>query len=160
MKPCLYDLRCRCNEELLFAKPIKPGGRSEGKPFPYPKKRYYKTFQIKYEKLLTAKAKFVLNSFQNKYIYYAIDDILDILRSNPSERDDLLTVLYSSMLSLHNNLYINFFDIWIDEIYIDEIVKNNRFLKTDNKNSKSLTQITLKLFYRTRVPVKKPDTLW
>ena len=64
------------------------------------------------------------------------------------------------MLSLHNNLYINFFDIWIDEIYIHETNKNNRFLKNDSKNLQPLTQITLKLFYKTRLPFKKPDPLW
>jgi hypothetical protein len=63
-------------------------------------------------------AKFILNSFQNKYLYYAIDDILYSLKSNPIERDNLLGILYSPVLSLQNNFSINFFDIWIREIYI------------------------------------------
>jgi hypothetical protein len=37
-------------------------------------------------------AKLILNSFQNKYIYYAIDDILYSFKSNPSERDNLLAI--------------------------------------------------------------------
>jgi hypothetical protein len=38
-------------------------------------------------KKLSSTAKFILNSFQNKYIYYAIDDILYLLKSDPIERD-------------------------------------------------------------------------
>jgi hypothetical protein len=157
---CLYEDRCLCNDESFFVKYPKSSDISEGKRFAYPEEGYSKNFQIKSEKPLTIKAKLLLNSFKNKYIYYAIDDIKTILYSNPSEQDNLLTVLYSSMLSLHNNLYINFFDIWIDEIYIHETNKNNRFLKNDSKNLQPLTQITLKLFYKTRLPFKKPDPLW
>ena len=63
-----------------------------------------KTFQIKYNKKLSSVAKLILNSFQNKYIYYAMDDILYSFRSNPMERDNLLAILYSPVLSLQNNL--------------------------------------------------------
>jgi len=159
MKPCLFHLRCRCNEESLLSKPVKAGGRSEGKPFPYPKKRYCKTFEICYNHKLSTKAKFILSSFRNKYIYYAIDDLLYLLKLNPSEKDNLLAVLYSPILSLHNNLYINFFDIWIDEIFINENLKTNRFLKIAEEGQ-TITQITLKLFYRTRAPFKKPESIW
>lgn len=119
-----------------------------------------KTFQIKYDKKLSSVGKLILNSFQNKYIYYAIDDILYSFRSNPIERDNLLAILYSPVLSLQNNLSINFFDIWIHEIHINEISKVNRFLKNDFKNVKQLNYITIKLFYKTRVPSKKRDSLW
>ena len=76
--------------------------------------------------------KIVLNSFQKKYIYYAIDDILYSFQSNPNERDNLLAILYSPVLSLQNNFSINFFDIWIDEIYINEVSKVNKFLNNDS----------------------------
>jgi hypothetical protein len=66
-------------------------------------------------------AKLILNSFQNKYIYYAIDDILYSLKSNPIERDNLLAILYSPVLSLQNNFSINFFDIWIREFILRNI---------------------------------------
>ena len=119
-----------------------------------------KTFQIKYNKKLSSVAKLILNSFQNKYIYYAMDDILYSFRSNPMERDNLLAILYSPVLSLQNNLSTNFFDIWIHEIHIHEVSKVNRFLKHDFKNVKQLNYITIKLFYKTRVPSKKRDSLW
>jgi hypothetical protein len=58
-------------------------------------------------KELSSTAKFILNSFQNKYIYYN-DDILYLLKSDPIERDSLLAILYSPILSLQNNFSVNF----------------------------------------------------
>ena len=83
---------------------------SEGRPLKYltQSESTLRTFQIRYEKKLSSIAKLVLNSFQNKYIYYAIDDILDSFQSNPNERDNLLAILYSPILSLQNNFSIHF----------------------------------------------------
>jgi hypothetical protein len=133
MNRILYENRCRCNEEFSITKKRKSTTRSEGKPLQYPKSNEItsQTFQIKYEKKLSSTAKFILNSFQNKYIYYAIDDILYLLKGNPIERDNLLAILYSPVLSLQNNFSINFFDIWIREIYIEEISKVNKFLTNE-----------------------------
>jgi hypothetical protein len=133
MNRILYENRCRCNEEFSITKKRKSTTRSEGKPLQYPKSNEItsQTFQIKYEKKLSSTAKLILNSFQNKYIYYAIDDILYLLKSNPIERDNLLAILYSPVISLQNNFSINFFDIWIREVYIDEISKVNKFLTND-----------------------------
>lgn len=157
-----YDSRCRCNEEFSITKKRKSNKRSEGKPLKYPElnESSLKTFQIRYDKKLSSLAKLVLNSFQNKYIYYAIDDILYSFKSDPSERDNLLAILYSPVLSLQNNFSINFFDIWIDEIYIHEVSKVNKFLKNDLPNLDQDSYITIKLLYTTRIPVKKPDPLW
>ncbi len=162
MNRILYDIKCRCKEEISVTKKRKTSNRSEGKPFLYPQSNEltYKTFQIKYEKQLSSIAKFLLNSFQNKYLYYAIDDILYLLKSNPNERDNLLAILYSPVLSLHNNLSINFFDIWIHEIYINEISKKNKFLNKGYDNLESFHYITIKLLYRTKIPVKKKESLW
>jgi hypothetical protein len=162
MNQILYKNRCRCNEEFSIAKKRKSVTRSEGKPIQYPKSNEIlsKTFQIKYEKKLSLIAKLVLNSFQNKYIYYAIDDILYFFELNKYERENLLAVLYYPILSLQNNYSVNFFDIWIKEIYIDEISKSNRFLITDCQTSKQFSYITIKLFYKTKVPLKKQESLW
>jgi hypothetical protein len=162
MNRILYEIRCKCNEEISVTKKRKSINRSEGKPvlYPNPGELTSKTFQIKYEKQLSSVAKFLLNSFQNKYLYYAIDDILYLLNSNPSERDNLLALLYSPVLSLQNNLSINFFDIWIQEIYIDDVSKTNKFLQTNAQNFETFHYITVKLLYRTKVPVKKQESLW
>lgn len=162
MNQILYENRCRCNEEISITKKRKSVSRSEGKPLQYPKSNEItsKIFQIKYHKKLSLTAKLLLNSFHNKYIYYAIDDILYGLKSDTVERDDLLNILYSPIISLQNNFSVNFFDIWIREIYLNETSKTNRFLKSNSQISEQFSFITIKFFYRTRVPVKKQEALW
>ena len=160
----LYTNRCRCNEEFSIAKRRKSVIRSEGKPLQYPDSELeeviFKTFKIKYEKKLSLIVKLVLTSFQYKYIYYAMDDILYLFELNKNERENLLEILYSPILSLQNNYLINFFDIWIYEIYIEEISKSNKFLVTDSRTSKQFSYITMKLMYRPKPPLKKQETLW
>lgn len=164
MNQFYYEKRCKCNEEVSLTKKRKSITRSEGKPVKYPNPEldeiFLKTFQIKYDKKLSPIAKLVLNSFQNKYSYYAIDDILYLFELNPNERENLLAILYSPILSLQNNYSVNFFDIWIKEIYIDEVFKVNKFLSNDSQTSKQVSYITLKFIYKTRVPLKKPESLW
>jgi hypothetical protein len=162
MNRILYENRCKCNEEFSIVKKRKSTTKSEGKPLQYPKPNEIisKTFQIKYDKKLSTTSKFILNSFQNKYIYYAIDDILYLFELNKTERNNLLAILYSPVLSLQNNFFVNFFDIWIREIYIDEVSKVNKFLNQDSQTSEQFSYIIIKFFYKTRVPVKKQESLW
>ena len=162
MNRVLYENRCKCNEEVSVTKKRKLSSRSDGKPFLYPTQNEVtiKTFQIQYEKKLSRVTKFLLNSFQNKYLYYAIDDILYLLKSNLIEQENLLNIIYSSVLTLHNNLSINFFDIWIHEIYINETKTRNKFLVQNSPNSKSISYITIKLLYRTKISIKKQESLW
>jgi hypothetical protein len=159
MNQILYENRCRCNEEFSITKKRKSITRSEGKPLQYPTEITSKTFQIKYEKKLSPLAKILVNSFQNKYIYYAIDDILYSFKTDSAERENLLAILYSPVLSLQNNFSVNFFDIWIRQVSIEEISKVNKFLTT-SQTSEEFSYITIKLFYKTRVPVKKQESLW
>lgn len=160
MNRILYDSRCRCKEEFSITKKRKSNGRSEGKSLQYPNEIMSKTFQIKYENKLSFVAKFILNSFRNKYLYYAMDDILYLLKLDTIERDNLLAILYSPILSLQNNFSVNFFDIWIREVYIDETLKVNKFLHNDTQSLKHFSSITITFFYKTRVPAKKQDSLW
>ena len=162
MNRILYENRCRCNEEFSITKKRKSPTRSEGKPLQYPKSDEIlsKTFQMKYPNKLSFTAKFILNSFQNKYIYYAIDDILYTFKSSQTERDNLLAILYSPILSLQNNFSVNFFDIWIREIYIEEVSKTNRFLSKNSQTLDQFSYITIQFFYKTKVPVKKQESLW
>jgi hypothetical protein len=162
MNRILYENRCKCNEEFSINKKRKSSARSEGKPLQYPKSNEIrsKTFQIKYKNKLSSTAKFILNSFQNKYIYYAIDDILYMFNLTSVERDNLLAILYSPILSLHNNFSVNFFDIWIHEIYIEELSKTNKFISENSTLSDEMNFITIKFFYKTRIPVKKQQFLW
>jgi hypothetical protein len=162
MNRVLYENRCKCNEEFSIIKKRKSITRSEGKPLQYLNSNEVtsKIFQIKYEQRLSITAKLILNSLHNKYIYYAIDDILYLLKSDPIERENILTILYSSILSLQNNFSVNFFDIWIGDIYIDEAKKLNKFLQNDSKNLEHFSYITIKFFYKPRIVTKKQESLW
>ena len=162
MNRILYEKRCKCNEEVSLIKKRKSVTRSEGKPLQYPKSNEIisKSFQIKYENKLSLSAKFILNSFQNKYIYYAIDDILYFSKLSSNEKENLLAILYSPVLSLQNNYSVDFFDMWIREVYIDEVSKVNKFLSTSSQSRKQVSYITIKLFYKTKLPMKKQQSLW
>ena len=162
MNRVFYQINCRCKKEISLTKKRNSNNRSEGKSILYPNvdELTSKTFQLKYEKKLSSVAKFVLTSLQNKYFYYAIDDISYLLKANPSERDNLLAILYSTVLSLHNNLSINFFDVWIHKIHINEVSKSNKFLSPKSRNFEPFYHITIKFLYRTKVPVKKQEPLW
>jgi len=185
----LYKERCQCNEKKILSWDDFPGSsqdiniqialikymkkrnlgiRNQPKLLQYPEldpelaldETKFKIFQIKCEKKLSSIAKLVLNSFQNKYIYYAIDDILYLFQLNPTERNNLLAILYAPVLSLHNSSSINFFDIWINQIYINEGSKVNKFLKNDYYNLKTYSYITIKFLYKKGIPVKKVEPLW
>ena len=119
-----------------------------------------KTFYIKYDQELSVVNKMMLNNFQNKYFYHVIDDIMYSLKSKPIERDSLLAIIYSPVLYLQNNFSIDFFDIWIDEIYIQQESKTNKFLAKNISNLESFSYITIKFLYTTKLPVKKPEPLW
>ena len=162
MNRILYENRCRCKEDVSITKKKKSLHRSAGKALPYPESSEMtsKTFQIQYQGKLSVTGKFILNSFQNKYIYYAMDDILDTFKSAPIERDQLLALLYSPILSLQNNFSVNFFDIWIRQVYIEEISKTNKFLNADSQALPHLTSFTIQFFYKMKVPLKKQESLW
>ena len=119
-----------------------------------------KTFYIKYDQELPVVNKIMLNNFQNKYLYHAIDDIMYSLKSKPILRDNLLAIIYSPVLYLQNNFFIDFFDIWIDEIYIHQESKVNKFLAKNIPNLEPFSYITIKFLYTTKLPVKKPEPLW
>lgn len=162
MNQILFENRCKCNEEISVLKKRKSTSRSEGKPLPYPKSDEIKckTFQVKYDGKLSLTAKFILNSFQNKYIYYGMDDILYQFGLNFKEYETLLAILYSPIISLQNNYSVNFFDIWVNEIYIEEDSKLNKFLRNESQPLSQFTYITVKFFYKTKVPTKKQESLW
>ena len=167
MNRILYETnKCRCNEKppIVKKKKRKSTSRPRKRVFVYPDfeliETESKTFQIKYKKKLSTVAKLILSSFQDKYIYYAIDDILYSFQLNSTERENLLAILYSPILSLQNNFSIDFFDIWVDEIYLHEVSKINRFLKNDSSNLEQFSYITIKFYYRTKIPPKKRESLW
>jgi hypothetical protein len=117
----------------------------------FPKRFYIKTFNVKSEKILSPLAKLILHSIQFKYFYYVQDDITYLLKSNPIERDFLLQTLHSIVISVQNNLSINFFDMWVYEIYVNKISNSNKFLIENSEKKESCEYITIKLAYTINV---------
>ena len=119
-----------------------------------------KTFNVKCNHELSSFAKVILQSFKFKLYYYIVDDLLYLLKSNPEERDYLLQILHSSVIFLQNNLYVNFFDIYIYDISISEISKFNRFVNEQSKSFNVSNTITIKLAYQVKPVTKKLETTW
>ena len=121
---------------------------------------HIKTFNVKCDSKLSPLAKTILQSFKFKLYYYVIDDLLYLLKSNPDERDYLLQLLNSSVIFLQNNLYVNFFDIYIYDITINEVSKFNRFVNEQSNSFKVSNIITIKLAYQIKPVQKKLETIW
>ena len=121
---------------------------------------HIKTFNVKCDNKLSPLAKTILQSFKFKLYYYVIDDLLYLLKSNLEERDYLLQILNSSVIFLQNNLYVNFFDIYIYDISINEISKINRFVNEQPESFKLSNTITIKLAYQVTAVPKKLETIW
>lgn len=121
---------------------------------------HIKTFNVKCDNKLSLFTITVLQSFKFKLYYYVIDDILYLLKSNIIERDYLLHILNSSVIFLQNNLYVNFFDIYIYDISVNEISKLNRFVDNQSESFKTSNTITIKLAYQIKPVKKKLETIW
>ena len=119
-----------------------------------------KTFSVRYDKELSKHAKLVLQSFRLKFYYYVIDDILYFLKLNPNEYNFLLQILNSTAIFLQNNLGVNFFDIYIYDIQINDISKTNRFISGEKRSVKFSNNIILKLAYQVPSLEEIFDTNW
>lgn len=119
-----------------------------------------KSFNIKYDHKISLLAKTVLQSFKFKLYYYVIDDLFYLLKSNIQERDHFLQILHSSAIFLHNNLYVNFFDMYIYEIGINEVKVLNRFVDQQLDKYQISNYITIKFAYQVKPITKKFETIW
>ena len=119
-----------------------------------------KTFYLKSKKPLSTVDKIILNNFEKKYLYHAIDDVLYSLKSKPVERDNLLAILYSPVLALQNHFSIDFFNIWIDEISISKVATDNKFLANYTSKTEPFSYVTMTLVYNKKLLPKKIESLW
>jgi len=119
-----------------------------------------KTFSLKYNRKLSKRAKTILQSFRLKVYYYVIDDILYFLKSDQKECDRLVQILHSTAIFLQNNFGVNFFDIYIYDIQVEEIPKFNRFTNNRNESLKTLSNINIKLAYQVQSIEKNSETTW
>lgn len=119
-----------------------------------------KTFNIKCENKLSPLAKTIIKSFKFKLYYYVVDDLLYLLKANPTELNYLLQILHSTVIFLQNNLYVNFFDIYVYDISINEVSKFNRLVNHQSDYFKVSNDITIKLAYQVKPITKKLETIW
>ena len=119
-----------------------------------------KMFNVKYDRELSSLAKVVLKSFKFKLYYYVVDDLSYLLKINPKERDYLLQILHSSIVFLQNNLHVNFFDIYIYDINLNELSKVNRFVNEQSDSFKVSNVLTIRLAYQIKPVIKKFETTW
>ena len=128
--------------------------------FRFPQNFTVKTFHVKYDNKLSSLTKLILQSFQFKYLYYVLEDISYLLKSVPSDRDILLQIFHSIVISVQNNLCVNFFDIWIYEIYITDNLKSTQFKNQDTQNLKESNYLTIKLACQIKPPPEKIEIPW
>ena len=119
-----------------------------------------KTFNIKYEKKLSPLAKTIIQSLKFKLYYYVVEDLLYLLKSNQKEANQLLQILHSTVIYLQNNLYVNFFDIYVYEVSISEKSNSNKFVKNSTDYFDSLNYLTIKLAYQVKPISKKLESVW
>ena len=121
---------------------------------------HIRSFNVRCDKKLSSRTKIIIESFKFKLYYYVIDDLLYLLKSNPDERDYFLKVLHSIVIFIQNNLYVNFFDIYIYDITINEAPKFNRFISNQNNPFKVSNNIIIKFAYQIKPVPKKLETIW
>jgi hypothetical protein len=119
-----------------------------------------KTFNIRYEKKLSPLAKTIIQSLKFKLYYYVVEDLLYLLKSNQKEANQLLQILHSTVIYLQNNLYVNFFDIYVYEVNISEKSNSNKFVKNSTDYFESLNYLTIKLAYQVKPISKKLESIW
>jgi hypothetical protein len=119
-----------------------------------------KTFNIKYEKKLSPLAKTIIQSLKFKLYYYVVEDLLYLLKTNQNEANQLLQILHSTVIYLQNNLYVNFFDIYVYEINITEKQNLNKFIQNSSDYFESLNYLTIKLAYQVKPISKKLESVW
>ena len=119
-----------------------------------------KTFNIKYEKKLSPLAKTIIQSLKFKLYYYVVEDLLYLLKTNQTEANQLLQILHSTVIYLQNNLYVNFFDIYVYEISITEKQNLNKFIQNSSDYFESLNYLTIKLAYQVKPVSKKLESVW
>lgn len=123
-------------------------------------KFYVKTFTVKSTKTLSKHAKIILQSCKLKFYFYVIDDISYFLKSDKIEADYIIQILSSTAIFLQNNFNVDFFDIYIYDIRVNDSSKFNRFTNRRDEPFKDSNTIIIKLAYQIKLLEKTFDTTW
>ena len=116
------------------------------------------TFSVNYNKKISIYGKKILQSFRLKPYYYVVDDILYLLKFEPDECEYVLQILNSTVIYLQNNFNINFFDIYVYEIQIEETINNNN--NNQNNSFRNLNKIIIRLAYQFKPIEETIETIW
>lgn len=119
-----------------------------------------KTFNIKYNRDISPLAKNIIQSFNLKLYYYVVEDLSYFLREKPTELDKILEILNCTVLFLHNNFFINFFDIYVYEINVKEVKNHNKLIHSNSMNLSIVNYLSIKLAYQSKKINKKFETIW
>lgn len=118
----------------------------------------YITIKAKYKNKITQTLQKTLKTLRKLSFYIAIDILSDL--SNTEERTAILQILYSAVTYAENNHYANLVKIWIDDIYIKNILKQNYFLNQNSQKLEDKYYIIIKLGFEYKAfPVKK-ELIW
>jgi hypothetical protein len=118
----------------------------------------YITIKAKYNNEITQTLQKTLKTLRKLSFYIAIDILADL--SNTKERTAILQILYSAVTYAENNHYANLVKIWIDDIYIKNISKQNYFLNQSSQKLEYKYYIIIKLGFEYKAfPVKK-ELIW
>jgi hypothetical protein len=117
-------------------------------------KFYIKTFNVEYKEDLSPLAKIVIQSLKMKLYYYAIDDLLYILKSNKNEVKNIINILNSTVIFLQNHFYVDFFDIYVYDITFNKVSKFNNFLDNEYNFLLTSNNLIIKLAYELKHHIK------
>lgn len=76
-----------------------------------------------------------------KKFYHVIEDITQNLSNNPIEQDLLLNFLISIVIYYQTNFFVKGFEIFFDQIYLQKVKHNNRFIRNNIQNLTDSEQI-------------------
>ena len=118
----------------------------------------YLTVNAKYSYKITQNLKKVLKNLRKRSFYKSVE-ILSKL-SNNLERTVILQIIYSAVAYAENNHHANLLKVWVDDIYIKEVVKSNKFLNKKSEKLKNTYYITLKISFEYKAFPGKKESIW
>jgi len=118
----------------------------------------YVTVTAKYNYRLSLNIKKILKKIRKRSFYKAIEIITYM--SNMFERNSILQILYSAVAYSENNHSSNLLKLWIDDIYIKKVPKDNDFIEQTESNLKFNYYIIIILGFEYKALPTKKEALW
>ena len=116
------------------------------------------TVTAKYNYRLSLNIKKILKKIRKRSFYKAIEIITYM--SNMFERNSILQILYSAVAYSENNHSSNLLKLWIDDIYIKKVPKDNDFIEQTESNLKFNYYIIIILGFEYKALPTKKEALW